>query len=142
MIDLCEYFKVKSVTQFKLDHLTAMVVDNDLVLDWNGERMVLSAEAFEQILNPALIKRPITLTENEQVIALGRIAEGTPWCVVDNIPKFFKEKPFEHNQMWVSVRQTGVSSHSDSGNNGNADTMPSLPENTPVYLPDILEGKA
>jgi len=75
---------------------------------------------------------------NQQITAIkGRIAEGTPWAArgKDNYyPRFYKSKPINNNGSFIDVADYDYASALDN-------SFPFITfENSPVYLPDLIEG--
>lgn len=95
---------------------------------------------LDMITHPELIKlipeKP-TLTDQQITAIKGRIAEGTPWAArgKDNYyPRFYKSKPINDNGSFIDVADYDYASALDN-------SFPFITyENSPVYLPDLIEG--
>ena len=84
-----------------------------------------------------LIPEKPTLTDKQITAIKGRIAEGTPWAArgKDNYyPRFYKSKPINNNGSFIDVADYDYASALDN-------SFPFITfENSPVYLPDLIEG--
>ena len=83
-----------------------------------------------------LIPEKPTLTDKQITAIKGRIAEGTPWAArgKDNYyPRFYKSKPINNNGSFIDVADYDYASALDN-------SFPFITyENSPVYLPDLIE---
>ena len=83
-----------------------------------------------------LIPEKPTLTDQQITAIKGRIAEGTPWAArgKDNYyPRFYKSKPINNNGSFIDVADYDYASALDN-------SFPFITfENSPVYLPDLIE---
>ena len=84
-----------------------------------------------------LIPEKPTLT-NRQITAIkGRIAEGTPWAARGKgncYPRFYKNEPINDNGSFIDVAGNDFAGALDN-------SFPFITyENSPVYLPDLIEG--
>lgn len=93
---------------------------------------------YDMIDHPELIKivpEKTALTEQQITAIKGRIAEGTPWVARDKGSErvwFYDDKPTERGG--VSYSADGLSAPSISG-----DYDFITFENSPIYLPDLIE---
>lgn len=84
-----------------------------------------------------LIPEKPTLTDQQITAIKGRIAEGTPWAArgKDNCyPRFYKNEPINDNGSFIDVAGNDFADALDN-------SFPFITyENSPVYLPDLIEG--
>ena len=84
-----------------------------------------------------LIPEKPTLTDQQITAKKGRIAEGTPWAArgKDNCyPRFYKNEPINDNGSFIDVAGNDFADALDN-------SFPFITyENSPVYLPDLIEG--
>ncbi len=77
------------------------------------------------------------LTDQQITAIKGRIAEGTPWAArgKDNCyPRFYKNEPINDNGSFIDVAGNDFADALDN-------SFPFITyENSPVYLPDLIEG--
>ena len=77
------------------------------------------------------------LTDKQITAIKGRIAEGTPWAArgQDNCyPRFYKNEPINDNGSFIDVAGNDFADALDN-------SFPFITyENSPVYLPDLIEG--
>ena len=77
------------------------------------------------------------LTDKQITAIKGRIAEGTPWAArgKDNCyPRFYKNEPINDNGSFIDVAGNDFADALDN-------SFPFITyENSPVYLPDLIEG--
>ena len=105
---------------------------------WCGAQVEISL--CEMIAHPELIElipeKP-TLTDQQITAIKGRIAEGTPWAArgKDNCyPRFYKNEPINDNGSFIDVAGNDFADALDN-------SFPFITyENSPVYLPDLIEG--
>ena len=113
--------------------------------DWFTE---FSSIIYVMIEHPDWI-RPIpdkpSLT-NQQITAIkGRIAEGTPWAArdkdSDNTIYFFPNKPRTNSAKtsWHAIERTDLVFVTVGSNKNNLYDFITY-DNSPVYLPDLIEG--
>lgn len=83
-----------------------------------------------------LIPEKPTLTDQQITAIKGRIAEGTPWAArgKDNCyPRFYKNEPINDNGSFIDVAGNDFADALDN-------SFPFITyENSPVYLPDLIE---
>lgn len=147
MSRLSEILKVEEMQEFTYKDGAKMRVNCDL-LEWFSEvsRDWIPLRRIETLLdmiaNPDLIK-PIfskpKLTEQQITAIKGRIAEGTPWVAKDKnffLTWFYSNKPIEDSGVFKCTEE------------GSYQTTCALDlysfvsyENSPIYLPDLIEGE-
>ena len=103
---------------------------------------ICESSLSEMIAHPELI-RPIPekpqLSEQQITAIKGRIAEGTPWAARDKDKKhigFYDKKPYLNEDETYYVNDESDYSCSISNNFYDFITF----ENSPVYLPELVEG--
>ena len=96
---------------------------------------------IEMIVHPELIQpipEKLQLTDQQITAIKGRIAEGTPWAArdMDGTLFFYETKPkISYNQIYFYAEGYGFSVKSKS------DLYDFITfENSPVYLPELVEG--
>lgn len=113
---------------------------NDCTSEINLSKMI----AHPELIHP-LPEKP-NLTEQQITAIKGRIAEGTPWAAKDNegnMTKFFIHEPHfsKKYEMFMdeeSMKISPLDCYSSSSFNSIYDFITDI--NSPVYLPDLIEG--
>lgn len=103
----------------------------------------------DMIDHPELIKivpEKITLTEQQITSIKGRIAEGTPWVArdkdSDNTIYFFPNKPRTNSAKtsWHAIERKDLVFVTVGSNKNNLYDFITY-DNSPVYLPELVEGE-
>ena len=110
--------------------------------------LVILEHLFDMIENPELIifipEKP-QLTDQQITAIKGRIAEGTPWAArnkySDNTIYFFPNKPRTNSAKtsWHAIERTDLVFVTVGSNKNNLYDFITF-DNSPVYLPDLIEG--
>lgn len=142
MSRLSDILGVKEGQEFEYEGSRYRVVENIReIYNKNFERWYEKYDEqnlCEMIAHPELIEivpKKITLTEQQITAIKGRIAEGTPWVARDKGSErvwFYDDKPTERGGVGYSA--DGLSAPSISG-----DYDFITFENSPIYLPDLIE---
>ena len=112
------------------------VVNRDRWEEIYSESLLIDMIAHPELIHP--IPEKPQLTEQQITAIKGRIAEGTPWAARDKDKKhigFYDKKPYLNEDETYYVNDESDYSCSISNNFYDFITF----ENSPVYLPELVE---
>lgn len=141
MSRLSDILGVKEGQEFRFDGSSPYRIVGDVREMYIDDKWYISfseKNLCRMIAHPELIRiipEKITLTEQQITAIKGRIAEGTPWVARDKGSErvwFYDDKPTERGGVGYSA--DGLSAPSISG-----DYDFITFENSPIYLPDLIE---
>ena len=141
MSRLSDILGVKEGQEFRFDGSSPYRIVGDVREMYIDDKWYISfseKNLCRMIARPELIRiipEKITLTEQQITAIKGRIAEGTPWVARDKGSErvwFYDDKPTERGGVGYSA--DGLSAPSISG-----DYDFITFENSPIYLPDLIE---
>lgn len=109
-----------------------------------------TTDIYRMIEQPDFIKaissNKYNLTDQQITAIKGRIAEGTPWAArnkySDNTIYFFPNKPRTNSAKtsWHAIERTDLVFVTVGSNKNNLYDFITF-DNSPVYLPDLIEGE-
>lgn len=153
MSKLSEILGVPEGGEFKYEECTGkfkvtgnfLVHKNVHLTNWD---IVTGGLEYEMIAYPEkvkIIEEKSNLTDQQITAIKGRIAEGTPWAArnkySDNTIYFFPNKPRTNSAKtsWHAIERTDLVFVTVGSNKNNLYDFITF-DNSPVYLPDLIEG--
>lgn len=150
MSRLSDILGVKEGQEFRFDGSSPYRIVGDVREIYIDDKWYISfseKKLCRMIAHPELIRiipEKITLTEQQITAIKGRIAEGTPWAARDkdseNTIYFFPNKPITNSAKtsWHAIERADIEFVTVGTNKNNIYDFITF-ENSPIYLPDLIE---